>query len=210
MKVKLYNKWQHKQKSSTLIIFYFVKDFIYLFSARGEGREGERHQFVASRSPPTGDLAHNPGKCPDRESNWRHFSSQAWAQPTEPHQPGLKYFFFLMSRFTLFISFFKFIYLFIFREGKGGREEEKHQCVVASSMSPTRDLGRNPGVCPDWESKQWPFGLQASTQSTEPHQPGFLFTFFFSPRSHTSLTKHTVFLKPSQVKAVSLLHKSHY
>ena len=31
---------------------------------------------------------------------------------------------------------------------------------------------RNPGMCPDWESNQRLFGLQASTQSTEPHQPG--------------------------------------
>ena len=30
--------------------------------------------------------------------------------------------------------------LFIFREGKGGREEEKHQCVVASCVPHTGDL----------------------------------------------------------------------
>ena len=34
------------------------------------------------------------------------------------------------------------------------------------------DLAHNPGMCPDWESNQQPFGLQACTQSTEPHQPG--------------------------------------
>ena len=41
---------------------------IYLFRERGrEGeREGKKHQcVVASRTPPTGDLAHNPGMCPD-------------------------------------------------------------------------------------------------------------------------------------------------
>ena len=38
--------------------------------------------------------------------------------------------------------------------------------------APTGDLARNPGMCPDWESNQRPFGLQASTQSSEPHQPG--------------------------------------
>ena len=38
--------------------------------------------------PPTGDLACNPGMCPDWESNWRPFGSQAGAQSTEPHQPG--------------------------------------------------------------------------------------------------------------------------
>ena len=40
--------------------------------------------------PPTGDLAHNPGMCPDWESNWRPFGLQAGSQSTEPHQPGLK------------------------------------------------------------------------------------------------------------------------
>ena len=44
------------------------------------GREGERekHQcVVASHAPPTGDLARNPGMCPDWESNQQHFGSQA-------------------------------------------------------------------------------------------------------------------------------------
>ena len=49
----------------------FLKDF-YLFLERGEEREkeGEKHQcVVASRVPPTGDLAHNQGRHPDWESN---------------------------------------------------------------------------------------------------------------------------------------------
>ena len=56
----------------------------------------------------------------------------------------------------------------IFRE-KG---REKHQCVVASHMSRAGDLAGNLGLCPDWELNQGPFGSQASTQSTEPQQPG--------------------------------------
>ena len=54
----------------------------------------------------------------------------------------------------------------------GGREGEKLQCVVASQVSPTGDLAHNTGMRPDWELNWWPFGLQASTQFTEPHQPG--------------------------------------
>ena len=48
---------------------------------------------------------------------------------------------------------FKINYLFIFRERgrEGEREEEKHQCVVASHVAPTGDLAPNPGMCPDWE-----------------------------------------------------------
>ena len=43
--------------------------------------------MVASHTPPTGDLAHNSGMCPDWELNQRHFGSQAGTQSTEPHQP---------------------------------------------------------------------------------------------------------------------------
>ena len=49
--------------------------------------------------------------------------------------------------------------------------------MVASYVPPTGDLGHNPGMCPDWESNQQPFGSQASAQSTEPHQPGLIFNF---------------------------------
>ena len=55
---------------------------------------------------------------------------------------------------------------------EGERQGEKRQCVVASHVAPTGDLARNPGICLDQESNQWPIGLQASTQSTEPHPPG--------------------------------------
>ena len=77
--------------------------------------------------------------------------------------------FFLKNIFNFY--FFKdFIYLFLER-GKGGRKGEKHHCVVASYMPPTGDLACNPGMFPAWESNRQPFGLQAGTQSTEPHQP---------------------------------------
>ena len=50
-------------------------------------------------------------------------------------------------------SFFLRSYLFIFRDSRreGEREGEKHQCVVASHMPPTRDPAHNPGMCPDWD-----------------------------------------------------------
>ena len=61
---------------------------------RERGREGERerekHQcVVASHVPPSGDLACNPGMCPDWELNQRPVGSQAGTQSTEPQQPGL-------------------------------------------------------------------------------------------------------------------------
>ena len=68
------------------------KDFIYfIFRQRGWKGEtkGEKHPcVVASHMPPTGDLARNPGMCPDWESNWWPFSSQAGTQSTEAQQPG--------------------------------------------------------------------------------------------------------------------------
>ena len=72
------------------------------------------------------------------------------------------------------LNYFKkyFIYLFLERGREGEREGEEHPCVVASGASPTGVLDRNPGMCPDWDWNQQPFGLQAVTQSTEPHQQG--------------------------------------
>ena len=54
-------------------------------------REGEKPQCVVdSHVAPTGDLACNPGMCPDWELNWQPFVSQASTQSTELHHPGLK------------------------------------------------------------------------------------------------------------------------
>ena len=54
--------------------------------------------------------------------------------------------------FLSIFNFFKFIFRHRVREGE--REGEKHQCVVASGVSPTGDLAHYPGMCSDWESKQ--------------------------------------------------------
>ena len=60
----------------------------------GEGREkevekeAEKHHVCLPL--PTRDLAHDPGMCPDWESNQWSFGFQASAQFIEPHQPGLE------------------------------------------------------------------------------------------------------------------------
>ena len=74
-----------------------------------------------------------------------------------------------------------FIYLFL--ERGEGREKEMEGNIdvwwsVASHMPPAGYLACNPGMCPDWELSQPPFGSQAGTQSTEPHQWGQYLGYF--------------------------------
>ena len=57
-------------------------------------------------------------------------------------------------------------------------------------MTPTGDLARNPGMCPDWELNLKPFGSQAGTQSTEPPQPGLDFTSFQHSHPFPTLLLH--------------------
>ena len=76
-------------------VLTFLKRF-YLFIFRERGKEGERREekhdvqekqlSVAFLTPLTGDLACNPGMCPDWELNWQPFSPQASTQSTESHQ----------------------------------------------------------------------------------------------------------------------------
>ena len=82
--------WLHNQrfpKSIDFISFFFFKEIIYLFLERGEWRERETSMLLLKR-PPTGDLAHNPGMCPNWESNQQPFGLQVGTQSTKPHQPG--------------------------------------------------------------------------------------------------------------------------
>ena len=48
-------------------------NILFIFRAENEGeREGEKHRCtreIFSRTPPTGDLAHNLGMGPDQELN---------------------------------------------------------------------------------------------------------------------------------------------
>ena len=54
-----------------------------------------------------------------------------------------------------FILFFKdFIYLLETREGREKEREKNIRWSVASHMAPTGGPVHNPGMCPDWESKQ--------------------------------------------------------
>ena len=65
-----------------------------LFLEGGEGKEKEREGencniWLPLPPPPTGDLAHNPGTCPDWESNGYHLVHRTVLNPLRHtrHQP---------------------------------------------------------------------------------------------------------------------------
>ena len=68
----------------------FLKDFTNLFLERGEGRQkAKKHQcVVASRTPPTGDPAHNPDMCPDWELNRRSLVGRQALNPLSHTSQG--------------------------------------------------------------------------------------------------------------------------
>ena len=69
------------------------KDYLFIFreKVREEGREGKHpcERETAITCLTDWDPTHSPGMCLDRESNWRPFTLQEDAQPTEPHWSGL-------------------------------------------------------------------------------------------------------------------------
>ena len=70
----------------------------------------------------------------------------------------------------------KILFIYFQRKGKGGRKRKidvREMCgwPHVSCMPPTGDLARTPGMYPDQELNWQPFGSQAGTQSTKPHQP---------------------------------------
>ena len=76
---------------------HLKKDFVYLILQREEEREEgrekyinvqEKHRWVASYTPPTRELAHNPGMCPDQESKWWPFSLQMTPNPLSHTSQG--------------------------------------------------------------------------------------------------------------------------
>ena len=84
--------------------------------------------------------------------------------------------------FLFFLFFFKVLFIYFQREGKGrrkqGKETSMYGCLSrAPNWGPGLQLACNPGMCPDWELNQRPFGSQSGTQSTELHQPGLCHSF---------------------------------
>ena len=101
----------------------------------------EIHLYVPSHTPSTGDLACNPGMCPDWELNRRPFGSQASTQSSELHQPGKINTIFKKDRDNRLY----FIYLFLER-GEGREKEERNIYAWLPPALPL--LGTWPGLQP--------------------------------------------------------------
>ena len=73
-------------------------------------------------------------------------------------------------------------YLFIFRDRgrEGERDGEQHQCVFTSCTPHTGDLACNPGMYPDWESNQRPFGSQSVLNLLSYTSQGKVFIFLIT------------------------------
>ena len=72
----------------------------------------------------------------------------------------------LLLIWSLTSDLLKTFHLFISR---GKRRDIDWLLLVGTR---TRDRSHNPGMCPDWELNQRPFGLRSNTQPIEPHQLG--------------------------------------
>ena len=115
-------------------IYSFIHSFIHSFifwEKRNEGEiPGEKHQYVvASCMPPTGDLAHNPGLCPECVPNWQ--SSVHWATPA---RAGFPYFCVYFRNQKKAIQHFA-RYLMILITDWGCCQYGKKSCWAKSQMS---------------------------------------------------------------------------
>ena len=105
--------------------------------------------------------------------------------------------------------FFLRFYLFTFRQRRreGERRGEKHQCVAASHVPPTRDPACNPGTCPNREPHLQPFGSQAGTG---PHQPGLNSIIDYPNLTDISRTSHITTIEYKFLSSLrSTLTKTH-
>ena len=91
--IKSHQEMSEPLRENTSGIIYILKIlFIFQKKRKGGGKKGRetlKCERDIDRLPlicaPTRERTHNPGMCPDQESNQRPFTLQDDAQPTEPH-----------------------------------------------------------------------------------------------------------------------------
>ena len=75
--------------------------------------------------------------------------------------------------FLIFIKLKKFLFIYFYTEGKGGRKRGR-ETSAASPTALNGDATDNPAMGPDWGSNGRPFALCNDAQPTEPHRSGCL------------------------------------
>ena len=133
-----------------LAVVIFLRFYLFIFRERKGWREGKKHQcVVASHASTTGNLAHNPGMCPDWELNRQPFDSQADTQPLSLTSQG--YFFFKQS------FFFKILFIYFLKRGKGGRKRGRETSICCC-------LSHGPHWGPGLQPKHVPWlGIKQAT-----------------------------------------------
>ena len=114
-----------------------------------------------------------------------------------------------ISLICKFLSFFFFKILFILDRGEGREIERERNSNVWLSLShtpPTLETWPITQACAlDWKSNQQPFGLQANTQSTEPHQPEFPSFLKLSPTDLERFAFFFLWSLPLRIQSHTLL-----
>ena len=96
--------------------------------------------------------------------------------------------------------------LFIFK--KGGRKRGRETSMWGGlSCTPYWEPGSQPRHVPWQESNQWPFGSQAGTQSTEPHQPGLIKLFFTKACKTLEIKRGVIYIYYKHEKIIELYDK---
>ena len=165
--------------SPSIYLFIYLDFFKkLLFVERGEGREKERKRnisvwlcLVCPCQGPGSQPRHVPWLGIEPVTLW--FTGLCSINSlSHTSQTG---------GFIFYFIFFKilFIYLFLERGEERENERDRNICVwLALTNSAPGDLAHNPGMCPDWESNQWPFLVHRPTSvhsATPARAGGFIF-----------------------------------
>ena len=95
----MYLFWGKEISSLKSLLIYFLKGYFTSIQERGEGERIERkreiHGLPPACTPTTRGWSHNPGTCPDQQSNQWPLVYRTILQPTEPRWPELPWYFYL-------------------------------------------------------------------------------------------------------------------
>ena len=90
----------------SLFCFLFFLKILFIFRERGRRREREGNisVWLPLACPQMGNLACNPGMCPDWETNQQRFGSQASTNPLSHTRQGSLFYFLIFICIFVFLS----------------------------------------------------------------------------------------------------------